>query len=70
MLCSKLYILTELNDIDVKYTSVDRKNKTFQKMHTYGTLNSIFVVVQPHSTNIKNDPRKIIYLCEIILNLD
>ena len=26
-------------------------------MYTYGTVNSIFVEIQPDSTNIKNDPR-------------
>ena len=26
-------------------------------MYSYGTVNSIFVEIQPDSTNIKNDPR-------------
>ena len=54
---SKLYILTELSANDVKFTSVDRKSWTFQNIYTYGTVNSIFVEIQPDSTNIKNDPR-------------
>ena len=30
---------------------------TFQNIYSYGTVNSIFVEIQPDSTNIKNDPR-------------
>ena len=29
-------------------------------MYTYGTVNSIFVEIQPDSTNIKNDPRTVL----------
>ena len=52
---SKLYILTELSDNDVKFISVDRQK--LQNIYTYGTVNSIFVEIQPDSTNIKNGPR-------------
>ena len=52
---SKLYILTKLSTNDVKFISNDRQ--TFQNIHSYGTVNSIFVEIQPDSTNIKNDPR-------------
>ena len=55
---SKLYILTELSANDVKFTSVDRQKLDLSKyIYTYGTVNSIFVEIQPDSTNIKNDPR-------------
>ena len=32
---------------------------TFQNIYTYGTVNFIFVEIQPDSTNIKNDPRTV-----------
>ena len=54
---SKLYILTELSANDVKITSVDRQKLDLLKYLTYSTINSIFVEIQPDSTNIKNDPR-------------
>ena len=54
---SKLYISTELSANDVKITSVDRQKLDLSKYITYGTVNSIFVEIQPDSTNIKNDPR-------------
>ena len=54
---SKLYILAELNANDVKITSVDRQKLDLSNIYTYGTVNSIFVEIQPDSTNIKNDPR-------------
>ena len=54
---SKLYILTELSANDVKFTSVNRQKLDLSKYNTYGTVNSIFVEIQPDSTNIKNDPR-------------
>ena len=58
MLYSKLYILTELSANDVKFNQLIDKSLTFQNIYTYGTVNSIFVEIQPDSTNIKNDPRK------------
>ena len=55
---SKLYILIELSANDVKITSVGRQKLDLSKyIYTYGTVNSIFVEIQPVSTNIKNDPR-------------
>ena len=54
---SKLYILTELSANDVKFISSDRKELDLSKYISYGTVNSIFVEIQPVSTNIKNDPR-------------
>ena len=54
---SKLYILTELSANDVKIISVDRQKLDLSIYYTYGTVNSIFVEIQPLSTNIKNDPR-------------
>ena len=54
---SKLYILAELSPNDVKFISVDRQKLDLSKYITYGTVNSIFVEIQPDSTNIKNDPR-------------
>ena len=53
----KLYILTELSVNDVKFKSVDRQKIDLSKCITFGTVNSIFVEIQPDSTNIKNDPR-------------
>ena len=50
---SKLYILTELSSNDVKFIPVE----TLQNIYSYGTVNSIFVEIQPDSANIKNDPR-------------
>ena len=37
--------------------------------YSYGTVNSIFVEIQPDSTNIKNDPRIMLSLefCNIFL---
>ena len=35
---------------------IDR-SQTFQNIYSYGTVNSIFLEIQPDSTNIKNDPR-------------
>ena len=55
---SKLYILTELNANDVKFLPVDRQKLDLSKyIYSYDTVNSIFVEIQPDSTNIKNDPR-------------
>ena len=55
---SKLYILTELSANDVEITSVDRQKVDLSKyIYTFGTEFSIFVEIQPDSTNIKNDPR-------------
>ena len=54
---SKLYILTELSANDVKFISSDRQELDLSKYISYGTVNSIFVEIQPDSTNIKNDPR-------------
>ena len=31
-------------------------------MYTYGIVNTIFVEIQPDSTNIKNDPRTVNHL--------
>ena len=53
---SKLYILTELSANDVKFISSDRQELDLSKYISYGTVNSIFVEIQPDSTNIKNDP--------------
>ena len=51
---SKLYILTELSANDVKFISVDRQKLDLSiYIYTYGTLNSIFVEIQPDSTNKK-----------------
>ena len=55
---SKLYILTKLSVNDVKFRSIDRQKLDLSKYITYGTVNFIFVEIQPDSTNIKNDPRK------------
>ena len=57
---SKLYILTELSANDIKFISVDRQKVDLSQyiiIITYDTVNSIFVEIQPDSTNIKNDPR-------------
>ena len=54
---SKLYSLIKLSANDVKITSVDRQKLDLSKYYTYDTINSIFVEIQPDSTNIKNDPR-------------
>ena len=53
---SKLYILTELSANDVKFMSVDRQKLELAKLYTYGAVNSIFVEIQPDSTNIKKCP--------------
>ena len=54
---SKLYILTELSANDVKFISSDRQELDLSKyIYSYGTVNSIFVEIQPDSTNIKNGP--------------
>ena len=51
---SKLYILTELSANDVKFIPVDRQKLDLSKyIYSYGTVNSIFVEIQPDSTNIK-----------------
>ena len=50
---SKLYILTELNANDFKLLSVDRQKQDLSQDYTYGTVNFIFVEIQPYSTNIK-----------------
>ena len=50
---SKLYILTERSANDVTFISVEDRRQTFQYTYTYGTENSIFVEIQPDSTNIK-----------------
>ena len=54
---SKLYILTQLSAYDVKFISIDRQELDLSKYISYGIVNSIFVEIQPDSTNIKNDPR-------------
>ena len=55
---SKLYILTELIANDVKFISVDGQKIVLSiYIYTYGIVDSIFVEIQPDSTNIKNDPR-------------
>ena len=55
---SKLYIFTELRANDVKFISSNRQELDLSKyIYSYGTVNSIFVEIQPDSTNIKNDPR-------------
>ena len=66
---SKLYILTELSANDVKFISADRqKLDVLIYIYTYGTVNSIFVEIQPDSTNIKNDPHfKAIQLYEMFI---
>ena len=54
MPCSKLYNLTELRANDVKFTSVDKQKLDLSKyFYPYGTVNSIFVEIQPNSTSIK-----------------
>ena len=53
---SKLNNLTELSANDVKFISVDRQKLDLSKIHTYGAVNSIFVKIQPDSTNIKMTP--------------
>ena len=53
-------ILTELNAKDANVISIYRQKPDFSKVvNTYGTVNSIFVEIQPSSANIKNAPRKI-----------
>ena len=59
---SKLYILTELSAYDVKFISSDRQELDLSKYIYYSTVNSIFVEIQPDSTNKKNDPR-ILFSC-------
>ena len=55
---SNLYILTEQSANDVQFISVDRQKLDLSKyIFSYGTVNTIFVEIQPDSTNIKNDPR-------------
>ena len=54
---SKLYILTKLSPKDVKFISSDRQELDLSNIYSNGTVNSIFVEIQPDSTNIKNDPR-------------
>ena len=60
---SKLYILTELSANDVNIISIDRQKLDLPNIYTYGTVNSIFVEIQPDSTNIKNDPRIFVLVC-------
>ena len=52
LLCpiQKLYIMTELSANAVKFISVDRQNLDLLKYITYGTVHSIFVGIQPDST--------------------
>ena len=54
---SKLYILTELSANEVNFISSDRQKLDLSQYISYGTINSIFVEIQPNSTNMKNDPR-------------
>ena len=55
---SKLYSLTKLGANYVNFISVDRQKLDLSiYIYTYGTVNSIFVEIQPDSTNIKNGPR-------------
>ena len=54
---SKQYILTELSANDVKFISSDRQELDLLTIYSYDTVNSIFVEIQPDSTNIKNDTR-------------
>ena len=63
---SKLYILAELSPNDVKLISVDRQKLDLSKYITYGTVNLIFVEIQPNSTNIKKWPS---YIGTIALSL-
>ena len=55
---SKPYILSELSANNAKFISSDRQKIDLSiYIYSYGTVNSIFVEIQPDSTNIKNDPR-------------
>ena len=54
---SKLYILTELSANDVKSISVNRQKLDLLQYIILWYVNSIFVEIQPDSTNIQNDPR-------------
>ena len=57
---SKLYILAKRSANDVKIISVDRQKlglSIYIYIYTYGSVISIFVEIQPGSTNIKNDTR-------------
>ena len=54
---SKLYILTKLKANDVKFIPSDREKLDLLEDYTHGTVNSIFVEIQPNSMNIKNAPR-------------
>ena len=65
---SKLYNLAVLSANDVKFISVDREKLYLSKYITYGTVNSIFVEIQPYSTNIKNDPRIMFYAVQLLFN--
>ena len=56
---SKLNNVTELSANDVKCISVDREKLDLSKIYNYGTVNSIFVEIQPNSTSIKNDLRSL-----------
>ena len=62
---SKLYILTELSANDVKFISSDRQELDLSNIYSYGTVNSIFVELQPDSTHIKNDPRMFVRTSEL-----
>ena len=50
---SKQYILTELSANDVTFISVNRQKLDLSIFYTYGTIHSIFIEIQPDSTNIK-----------------
>ena len=66
--CIQNYILTELNANDVKFISVDRQKIEISKDVYNGTVNSISVVIKPHYTNIKNDPR-MVYCMAIVSHI-
>ena len=66
---SKLYILAELSANDVKIISVDSEKLDLSKYIYIGTENSIFVEIQPYSTNIKNDPRKCAHINGLLSHL-
>ena len=47
--------MTKLSANVVKFISVDRQKLDLSRYITYGTVNSVFVEIQPDSANIKND---------------
>ena len=53
---SKLYILTELSANDVNFILVNRQKLDHSKYIYLCTVTSIFVEIQPNSTNIENNP--------------